>query len=81
VENLTYKISESGSIPCEVSAVVKNLASGEEYSVQKSNIFSFLRSNRYVRKSGLFSVQNVEALEVCYVQTEVQRVKVDGEMK
>jgi hypothetical protein len=45
------------------------------------HIFSFLRNNQYVRKGGLFLVQNVEALEVCCVQYEVQQVKVNGEMK
>jgi len=50
-----------------VSAVVRNVASGKEYSVQnKTYFFPLLRNNQYVRKSVLFSAQNFDAMEVCY---------------
>ena len=65
MKSLIHKISVSGSIPCEVSAVVKNIV------FQIKHIFTFLRNKKRVRKSALFSVQNVEAVEVCYVQIDV----------
>ena len=39
MKSLIHKTSVSGSIPCEVSAVVRNVASGEEYSVQNQKHF------------------------------------------
>jgi hypothetical protein len=64
-----------------VSAVVKSVASGEEYNIKNHIIFPSYEIINICGKVICFQCEMSEALEVSCVQFEVQQVEVNGEMK